>query len=374
MIKRELQAVIQPQIGYRKAIIIIGARQVGKSTLLHQLFADSDDVMWLNGDDTDVQLLFQNLNAPRMRAILGSKHILIIDEAQRIPDIGLRMKVIIDQLPDVQIFASGSSSFQLASKVGESLTGRKREFQMFPLAFKEMVNHTDLLTELRLIPQRLTYGYYPEVVTSPGQEREILRELSSSYLYRDILQIDGINKPDKLQNLLQALARQIGDQISYREIGQLTGLDPKTVERYIDILEKSYIVFRLGSFSRNLRNELKQSKKIYFYDIGIRNAVISDFRAPELRDDIGAIWENFVIAERIKQISYSRDFVNLWFWRTQQQHEIDLIEESDGKLRAIEIKWNPKKSTAKIPQRFKEAYPEADFRIITPENIDQYLL
>ncbi len=245
---------------------------------------------------------------------------------------------------------------------------------MFPLAFKEMVNHTDLLTELRLIPQRLTYGYYPEVVTSPGQEREILRELSSSYLYRDILQIDGINKPDKLQNLLQALARQIGDQISYREIGQLTGLDPKTVERYIDILEKSYIVVRLGSFSRNLRNELKKSKKIYLYVIGIRNAVISDFRAPELRDDIGAIWENFVIAERIKQISYSRDFVNLWFWRTQQQHEIDLIEESDGKLRAIEIKWNPKKSTAKIPQRFKEAYPEADFRIITPENIDQYLL
>ncbi len=330
--------------------------------------------MWLNGDDTDVQLLFQNLNATRMQAILGNKHILIIDEAQRIPDIGLRMKVIIDQLPDVQIFASGSSSFQLTSKVGESLTGRKREFQMFPLAFKEMVNHTDLLTELRLIPQRLTYGYYPEVVTSPGQEREILRELSSSYLYRDILQIDGINKPDKLQKLLQALARQIGDQISYREIGQLTGLDPKTVERYIDILEKSYIVFRLGSFARNLRNELKQSKKIYFYDIGIRNAIISDFRAPELRDDIGAIWENFVIAERIKQMSYSRDFVNLWFWRTQQQREIDLIEESDGKLSAIEIKWNPKKSTAKIPQSFKEAYPDADFQIITPENIDQYLL
>lgn len=352
----------------------MGARQVGKSTLLRQMLAERSDVMWLNGDDIDVRQLFSEMTASRMKLILGSNKILVIDEAQRIPEIGLRMKVIIDQIPDVQILASGSSSFQLASQVSETLTGRKREYQMFPLSFVEMVNHTDLLTEQRLIPHRLVYGYYPEVVTSPGEEREVLRELSSSYLYRDILQIDGINKPEKLQNLLQALARQIGDQISYREIGQLVGLDSKTVERYIDILEKSFIVFRLGSFARNLRNELKQSKKIYFYDLGIRNAVISDFRLAETREDIGALWENFVIVERLKQINYSRDFSNLRFWRSTQQHEIDLIEESDGQLRAIEIKWNPKKANTKLPNSFASAYPDAEFRVITPQNLPEFLL
>ncbi|MBD5372114.1 MAG: ATP-binding protein [Bacteroides sp.] len=374
MITRQLQQIIEPQIGNKKAIIIMGARQVGKSTLLRQMLAERSDVMWLNGDDIDVRQLFSEMTASRMKLILGSNKILVIDEAQRIPEIGLRMKVIIDQIPDVQILASGSSSFQLASQVSETLTGRKREYQMFPLSFVEMVNHTDLLTEQRLIPHRLIYGYYPEVVTSPGEEREVLRELSSSYLYRDILQIDGINKPEKLQNLLQALARQIGDQISYREIGQLVGLDSKTVERYIDILEKSFIVFRLGSFARNLRNELKQSKKIYFYDLGIRNAVISDFRLAETREDIGALWENFVIVERLKQINYSRDFSNLRFWRSTQQHEIDLIEESDGQLRAIEIKWNPKKANAKLPNSFASAYPDAEFRVITPQNLPEFLL
>lgn len=374
MIKRQLQPIINDLVGSRKAIIIMGARQVGKSTLLHQILGEREDVMWLNGDDIDVQQLFSDMTAPRMKALLGNRKVIVIDEAQRIPDIGLRMKVITDQLPDVQLFASGSSSFQLASKVSESLTGRKREFQMFPLSFTEMVRHTDLLTEIRMLPHRLTFGYYPEVVCSPNDEQEVLRELSSSYLYRDILQIDGINKPEKLQKLLQALARQIGDQISYREIGQLIGLDSKTVERYIDILEKSYIVFRLGSYSNNLRNELKQSKKIYFYDLGIRNAVISDFRQPENRTDIGALWENFIIAERVKQISYSRDFVNLWFWRTLQQQEIDLIEEADGQLKAIEIKWNPKKANVKIPTSFSQTYPEADFQVITPQNFDQYLL
>ena len=374
MITRQLQPIITDLVGSRKAIIIMGARQVGKSTLLHQILGEREDVMWLNGDDTDVQQLFSDMTAPRMKALLGNRKIIVIDEAQRIPNIGLRLKVITDQLQEVQLLASGSSSFQLASKVSESLTGRKQEFQMFPLSFTEMVQHTDLLTEIRMLPHRLTFGYYPEVVCSPNDEREVLRELSSSYLYRDILQIDGINKPEKLQKLLQALALQIGDQISYREIGQLIGLDSKTVERYIDILEKSYIVFRLGSYSNNLRNELKQSKKIYFYDLGIRNAVISDFRLPENRTDIGALWENFIISERVKQISYSRDFVNIWFWRTLQQQEIDLIEETDGHLKAIEIKWNPKKANVKIPTSFSQTYPEADFQVITPQNFDQYLL
>lgn len=373
MITRQVENQIKHRLGNGKAIIVMGPRQVGKTTLLSQLFKEHTDVLWLSGDDSDVQEMMSSMTAARMKMLLGNKKVLIIDEAQRISDIGLRLKVVIDQLPDVQVVATGSSSFQLASKVNEPLTGRKREFKLYPISFREMVEHTDLLTEKRLIPHRMTYGYYPEVVTSPGDEREILGELSTSYLYKDILQLDGINKPEKLVKLLQALARQIGNQISHREIGQLIDLDPKTVERYIDILEKNYIIFRLGSYSRNLRNELKNSKKIYFYDLGIRNAVISDFRAPELRNDAGALWENFAIVERLKQLEYNRQNHNLWFWRTVLQKEIDLIEEFDGQIKAAEFKWNPRKSV-KAPIAFANAYPDASFQVITPANIEDYLL
>lgn len=373
MITRQVENQIKHRLGNGKAIIVMGPRQVGKTTLLSQLFKERTDVLWLSGDDSDVQEMMSSMTAARMKMLLGNKKVLIIDEAQRFSDIGLRLKVVIDQLPDVQVVATGSSSFQQASKVNEPLTGRKREFKLYPVSFREMVEHTDLLTEKRLIPHRMTYGYYPEVVTSPGDEREILGELSTSYLYKDILQLDGINKPEKLVKLLQALARQIGDQISHREIGQLIDLDPKTVERYIDILEKNYVIFRLGSYSRNLRNELKNSKKIYFYDLGIRNAVISDFRAPELRNDAGALWENFAIVERLKQLEYNRQNHNLWFWRTVLQKEIDLIEEFDGQIKAVEFKWNPRKSV-KAPIAFANAYPDASFQVITPANIEDYLL
>ncbi len=357
-----------------KAIIIMGARQVGKSTLLGEIFRNKKDVMWMSGDDIDVQQLFANMTSSRIRAILGNNRHLIVDEAQRIPDIGLRLKLITDQIPDVQVVATGSSSFELASKVNETLTGRKREIKMFPLTYNEMVTHTNLLEEHRMIPHRMLYGYYPEVVTSPGEEMTVLRELTDSYLYKDILMLDSIAKPDKLKSLIRALAFQIGEQVSYNEIGQLVGLDPKTVERYIDILEKSYIIYRLGSFSRNLRNELKQSRKIYFWDLGIRNAVISNFTQMENRNDVGALWENFVISERMKQQSISQRWVNTWFWRTQQQKEIDLIEEENGTLRAFEFKWNPNKSHIKVPDSFAKAYPDTPFQVITPENIDDFII
>ena len=270
MIQRTIQEMITPLLGSPKAIIIMGARQVGKSTLLTQMLGNRNDVMWMSGDDTDIQALFSQMTSTRIRTILANCRILVIDEAQRISDIGLRLKLITDQVPGVQVIATGSSSFELANKINEPLTGRKREFRMFPLSFSEMVTHTNLLDELRLLPHRLVYGYYPEVVCTPGNERTVLKELADSYLYRDILSLDGINKPDKLVKLLQALAFQIGSQVSYNEIGQLVGLDSKTIERYIDILEKSYIIFRLSSFSRNLRNELKSSRKIFFWDLGIR--------------------------------------------------------------------------------------------------------
>lgn len=373
MIHRQLQPQTASLLGGDKAIIIMGARQVGKSTLLHKLFDGQNDVLWLNGDDPDVQTILSGITSTRLKVFIGNKKVVVIDEAQRIKDIGLKIKLITDQIPGVQVIATGSSSFELVNKVNESLTGRKREFRMFPLSYKEMVDATDIITEQRLIPHRLVYGYYPEAVTNPGDEREVLRELSTSYLYKDILQLDGIAKPDKLSTLIQALSRQIGNIISYRELSQLVGIDAKTIERYIDLLEKNYIVFRLGSFSRNLRNELKNGKKIYFYDTGIRNAVIGDFRPAELRDDLGALWENFVLSERMKQISYSRSFTNIRFWRTSEQKEIDIVEETDGQLSAVEIKWNPSKAKTKIPASFAAAYPEATFKVITPENAFEYI-
>jgi predicted AAA+ superfamily ATPase len=373
MVERHIQSSIQSQLGGGKAIVIMGARQVGKSTLLRQMLGERQDVIWMNGDDLDIQELFSSITSTRIRAILGSKSLLVIDEAQRISDIGLRLKLITDQVPDVQVIATGSSSFELASKVNESLTGRKREFRMYPLTFGEMVQHTQFLDEVRMIPHRMVYGYYPEVVCTPGDERAILKELSDSYLYKDILSLDSINKPDKLVRLLKALALQIGSQVSYNEIGTLIGLDSKTVERYVDILEKSFIVFRLGTFSRNLRNELKASRKIYFWDLGIRNAIIGNLAQIENRTDAGELWENFVIAERMKRNAYKCSFAQSYFWRTRQQHEIDYLEEEDGILYAFEFKWNLRKANVKCPESFKTAYPEAVYKVITPENIEEFL-
>lgn len=374
MITRQIENNILPLLGSKKAIIIMGARQVGKSTLLKQMLDNRQDVLWMNGDEPDIQNLFKEMTSTRIRAIMGSKRILVIDEAQRIPDIGLRIKLITDQVQDVQVIATGSSSFELANKVNESLTGRKREFQMYPLTFEEMATHTTFLEETRMIPHRMVYGYYPEIVTNPGDEHDTLKELTDSYLYKDILNLESIKKPDKLTRLIKALALQIGSQVSYNEIGNLIGLDSKTVERYVDVLEKSFIIFRLGSYSRNQRNELKSSRKIYFWDLGIRNAVIGNLSQVENRTDVGELWENFAIAERMKKNVYSRNFSQSYFWRTRQQQEIDYIEEENGLLYSFEFKWNERKANAKCPESFKNAYPEAAFKVITPKNIEEFLM
>ncbi|MBR3896301.1 MAG: ATP-binding protein [Bacteroidaceae bacterium] len=374
MILRSLEKDVLSLLGSRKAILIMGARQVGKSTLLNQMLGDRRDVLWMNGDEPDIQNLFREMTSTRIRAILGQNKLLVVDEAQRIPDVGLRLKLVTNQIPEVQVIATGSSSFELANKVNESLTGRKREFKMFPLTFKEMVNHSNFMEEVRMIPHRMIYGYYPEVVNSIGGERVVLKELSDSYLYKDILSLESINKPDKMIRLLKALALQIGSQVSYNEIGNLVGLDSKTVERYVDILEKSFIVFRLVSYSRNHRNELKASRKLYFWDLGIRNAVIGNLSQIENRTDVGELWENYAIAERMKKITYANSFAQSYFWRTRQQHEIDYLEEVDGQLSAFEFKWNDRKANVKCPESFRTAYPYASFKVITPNNIEEFLL
>ena len=356
-----------------KVIILTGARQVGKTTLLKQLLRQKEGVLWLNGDELQVQNLFANASADRLLSEFSNSKIVILDEAQRIENIGLRLKLIADSDSEVQVIATGSSAFELANKVNEPLTGRKWEYQMFPLSFGEMVEHHGKLKEMRMLPRRIIYGYYPEVVTNDGNEVEILKLLTDAYLYKDILSWESIKHPDKLQTLLRALAYQVGSQVSYNELSQMCSMDSKTVERYINLLEQCYIIFRLPSFSRNLRHELKSSRKIYFYDNGIRNALIADYRAPEVRQDIGALWENFVIAERMKSNEYYHRWVNRYFWRTKQQQEIDYLEESGGKLHAYEMKWNPR-AKASITKTFTDAYPNTDFQVITPDNIADFLL
>lgn len=374
MIERILSKKISALLDGRKAITIMGARQVGKSTLLQMMLGERKDVMWLNGDEPDIVEILGNMTSPRLKAMIGNNTIIVIDEAQRIPDIGLRLKLITDQIPDVQVIATGSSSFDLSNKLNEPLTGRKREFKMYPLTFNEMVSSTNLLEETRMLPHRMVYGYYPEVVCNPGEEKIILKELADSYLYKDILSMDGILKPEKLVKLLKALAYQIGSQVSYNEVGMLVGLDSKTVEKYITILEKSYIIFRLTSLARNIRNELKSSRKIFFWDLGIRNAVIGNLTQIENRQDAGALWENFVIAERMKMLAYNGSFAQTYFWRTKQQQEIDYIEEEDCKIKAFEFKWNPNKAAAKCPDSFLKAYQNPEFKVITPQNVDELLL
>lgn len=373
MVERFLYKSIEDKLFKGKVIILTGARQVGKTTLLKQILLNKEGVLWLNGDEMQVQNLFNNASADRLLSEFGNNKIVILDEAQRIKDIGLRLKLIADADSDIQMIATGSSTFELANKVNEPLTGRKWEYQMFPLSFGEMVAHHGKMKEMRMLPRRIVYGYYPEVVTNEGNEVEILKLLTDAYLYKDILSWENIKHPDKLQTLLRALAYQVGSQVSFNELSQMCSLDGKTVERYITLLEQCYIIFRLPSFSRNLRHELKASRKIYFYDNGIRNALIANYTAPEIRQDIGALWENFVVSERMKCNEYYRRWVNRYFWRTTQQQEIDYLEEGGGKIQAYDIKWNPRKKT-KITKTFADAYPYTGFKVITPDTIAEFLL
>ena len=373
MIKRKLQDIVNNKLYNGKAIVLLGARQVGKTTLVKNLFANIDDLLWLNGDELDVQNLFSEMSSSRFKAIFGQKKVIVVDEAQQIQDIGMRLKLITDILPEYQLIVTGSSAFELSNKLNEPLTGRKWEYKMFPLSFSEMVNHHGLLEEKRLISHRMIFGYYPEVVTQQGSEIQILKQLTDSYLYKDILMIEDVKKPDNLVKLLQAIAFQLGSQVSYRELGQLCNLDNKTVEKYLVLLEQAFVIFRLGSFSRNLRNELKFSKKIYFFDNGIRNALISNYSQVENRTDVGALWENFLISERMKRNHYSMQWVNIWFWRTTQQNEIDYIEEQNGLISAFEFKWSPK-ARYRQPKAFVEAYPDALFKIVHKDNVEDFLL
>ena len=373
MIERKLDKIIKKQLFKGKVIVIVGPRQVGKTTLLGELVRKSDKrVLALNCDEPEVQTMLTNTNVAKLRAIIGNNELLVIDEAQKVDNIGLTLKLIVDNIKSVQVVASGSSAFELRNRLNEPLTGRKFEYQMFPISSSEIIDTFGLMEERRTLENRLVYGSYPDIVMHPEEARQYLTDLAQNYLYKDILSLDSLRKPQLLDKLLQALAFQIGSEVSTNELARTLQTDGKTIDKYIDLLEKCYVVFRLGGLSRNLRTELKRAKKIYFYDNGVRNAIIQQFAPVNLRDDIGALWENFFIAERMKRNHYSGYYCNRYFWRTTLQQEIDLIEESDGAMTAFEMKWNPTKKVL-FSKSFTDAYNVKETVVITPDNYMEYL-
>ncbi|MBN2819498.1 MAG: ATP-binding protein [Bacteroidales bacterium] len=371
MYERYLKERIIKRINSGKAIILVGPRQVGKTTLIREVLKDHD-YLFFDGDDPKTRTLLNQPNTEEIRRIVGKQKYIFIDEAQRIEGIGLTMKIIIDQFKGIQLFSSGSSSFDLANKLNEPLTGRKWEYQLYPISWEEFENtHGYLLGEQQL-ENRLLFGLYPDVLNNPGDEVNILRNLLNSYLYRDILAQSDLRKPEILDKLVQALALQLGNEVNYSELGQILSVDKNTVSRYIDILEKGFVIFKLGSFSRNVRNEIKTNRKIYFYDNGIRNMIIGNFDPLDIRQDKGALWENFLISERVKQNEYKQSLARKYFWRTKQQQEVDYVEDIGGKIFGYEFKWSEKKSN-KLPKTFTDAY-NSENKIITRKNFREFVM
>jgi hypothetical protein len=373
MISRRLYGRIEEQLFKGKAIILVGPRQVGKTTLLQQLVSNSSrSVLSLNCDEPEVQSMLTATNVARLKTIIGNHELVVIDEAQKVDNIGLTLKLIVDNFDGVQVVATGSSAFELRNRLNEPLTGRKFEYQMFPISCGEIIDTYGLLDERRTLENRLIYGSYPDIIMHPEASRRYLTELTQSYLYKDILSLNDVRKPELLDKLLQALAYQVGSEVSTNELAKTLQIDNKTIDKYIDLLEKCYVIFRLGGLSRNLRTELKRAKKIYFYDNGVRNAIIQQFAPVKMRNDMGALWENFFISERMKHNHYRDYYCNRYFWRTSLQQEIDLIEERDGQMTAFEMKWNPAKKVL-FSKSFLEAYDVKETVVITPENYLDYL-
>lgn len=375
-IKRDLQTVLEQKIGKGKVLVLIGSRQVGKTTLLKTILSTLDiknSVQYWNCDEIDVRNIFSKESSSYFKSLVGTSKFIVIDEAQRVQNIGLILKILHDNFPDVQFAVTGSSSLDLSNTINEPLTGRKFEYNLFPFSTNELFHNTSMIEEIKNLETRLIFGFYPDVVNNPGEEKEILSNIVSSYLYKDVFEFQDIRKPALIEKLVQALALQVGSEVSFNELGNLLGIDSVTVQRYVDLLEKAYIIFHLHSFSRNIRNELKKSIKIYFYDNGVRNAVISNFSPCALRSDIGMLWENFLISERVKNNAFHNRKANYYFWRTTQKQEIDFIEEIEGKISAFEFKYNPKKNNAKCPLTFSKNYPEISYSVITKENYFSFL-
>ena len=358
-----------------RVVIVYGARRVGKTTLINkfrELEKDSN-TLFLNGDDIAARQYLESQSINKLRDFMGNASLLIIDEAQYVKNIGLNLKLIVDHLKDLRIIVTGSSSFELANDVGEPLTGRKLVLKLFPLSQMELAETEKMHETDANLESRLIYGSYPEVViTSDNRFREeYLREMISSYLFKDILAFEGIRYSDKIIRLLQLLAFQIGREVSMNELGKQLGMSKNTVEKYVDLLEKVFVIFKRRGFSRNLRKEISKTYRYYFLDNGIRNALINNFNPLSLRNDTGELWENYIVTERLKKLEYTRAGVNSYFWRTYDKKEIDIVEEGGGKLSGFEIKWND--SRAKAPKDWYMNYPDAGFEVVNRSNYIKFI-
>lgn len=372
-IQRQMQKRIEDSLFKGKVVIIYGARQVGKTTIIKNLQEKYPDSVYFNCDELDVREALTDKTSTEIKSFIGDKKLIFLDEAQRIKNIGLSLKLIVDNFPEIQVVATGSSSFDLSNQISEPLTGRKHEFLIYPFSLQELNIGKSEIEIDRFLENRIIFGMYPEVATKSGKEqKEAVREIAKSYLFKDILQYRNIKNPEVLEKLLQALALQIGNEVSYNELSTIVGVDKKTIADYIEILEKAFIVFQLKPFSRNLRNELKKLRKIYFFDNGIRNALVNNFNPIDLRQDIGSLWENFMISERLKFNNNNNIDNNIYFWRTHEKKEIDYLEERDGKIYAFEFKW--KKDKANSPKIFLEEYKNSEFKLVNKSNYQKFVL
>ena len=372
-IDRKLRDNLLAQWNSGKVLIVIGPRQVGKTTLLKSLCEAEGNYLFINGDDPEDRILLENAGENKLRNIIGNHKTVFFDEAQRIKNIGIILKIMHDQIKEVRLVVSGSSALEISNELNEPLTGRKWEFNLFPFTYSELQHHYGYANNAKNLSRYMIYGMYPEVITNYENAEGTLKQISGSYLYQDLLQYQGIRKPEILDKLLLALALQLGSEVNYNELSQTVGADRATIEQYISLLEKAFVVFRLNPLSRNVRNEINTSRKIYFYDNGIRNAIAGNFKSLEFRQDTGALWENFMISERLKLLNYHQWHGRFYFWRTYQQQEIDWIEEIDGSFSAYEFKWNTKKSAKNFPKTFINNYPISKTLVVTPEQIDDFL-
>lgn len=372
MIRRILQERIEDCFFNGKVIVLYGARQVGKTTLIKEIEKKfSDDSLYLNCDEPDFREALSGVSSTELKSLIGRKKVVFIDEAQRVKNIGITLKLLVESFPEVQVVATGSSSLDLSDEIVEPLTGRKYEYLLHPFSLLELQDKFSNIEIKRILEKRIIWGMYPEIEEKPEEAETLLRNLTSSYLYKDVLQYQDIRRPELLEKLLIALALQIGNEVSYNELSNLLGVNKQTITNYIQLLEKTFVIFRLPPFSRNLRNELTKLRKIYFYDSGIRNALINNFNRLELRQDVGQLWENFMISERMKYNRNMGRYVNSYFWRTHRQQEVDYLEEKDGQIAAYELKWQNGKN--RVPKAFMNAYPNSKVQFIDKDNFEKFV-
>lgn len=369
MINRTIESRIYERMQPNKVMLLFGPRRVGKTVLMRNIINNTQgNHLILNGEDLDALTLLEPQSISNYRKLLSGVDLLAIDEAQNIPQIGKKLKLIVDEVPGIKVIATGSSSFDLQNKAGEPLVGRSTRFQLHPFSQQELGNQENALETKQNLEERLIFGSYPELIGLPSlnQKKEYLRDIINAYLLKDILMIDGVKNSRKMMDLLRLIAYQTGSEVSYDELGKQLGLSRNTVERYLDLLAQVFIIYRVGAFSRNLRKEISKGAKWYFYDNGIRNAIVSEFKSLHLRNDIGILWENYLMSERIKYISNSGDEVPHYFWRTYDGQEIDLIETTGEKVRAFEFKWGDK--MRKAPRAYADNYTDSTYQVINQQN------